>query len=174
MCLICICKCSCQEGVPSTHSTNYAKRKHMANILQKDKLPFFIAVVHYLDRPNSKWSFQQLMAVKACVLQDTCPRTILLIPHLLNQSSAYLGTWKIIQHQRTLLLQYLSCLKQSLKAIEKKKRLKLWQKAIVRQCHFNPAIQQSERYLHFCGAVGIDRGLKGNGTPKHDKRIKVR
>lgn len=70
--------------MPSTHSTNYAKRKHMANILQKDKLPCFIAVVHYLDRPHSKWSFQQVMAVKACVEQGNCLRTILLIPHLLK------------------------------------------------------------------------------------------
>lgn len=60
------------------------KRKHMANILQKDKLPCFIAVLHYLDRPNSKWSFQQVMAVKACVEQGNCPRTILLVPHLLK------------------------------------------------------------------------------------------
>lgn len=56
----------------------------MANISQKDKLPCFIAVEHYLDRPKSKWSFQQVMAVKACVEQGNCPRTILLIPHLLK------------------------------------------------------------------------------------------
>lgn len=56
----------------------------MANILQKDKLPCFIAVVHYLDRPNTKWSFQQVMAVKASIEQGNCPRTILLIPHLLK------------------------------------------------------------------------------------------
>lgn len=56
----------------------------MANILQKDKLPCFIVVVHYLDRPNSKWSFQQVMAVKACIEQGNCLRTILLIPHLLK------------------------------------------------------------------------------------------
>lgn len=66
----------------------------MANILQKDKLPFLIAVVHHLDRANSKWSFQQLMDVKAGVEQGTCPRTILLIPHLLKLVQCLSGYMK--------------------------------------------------------------------------------
>lgn len=141
--------------MPSTHSTNYAKRKHMANILQKDKLPCFIAVAHYLDRPNSKWSFQQVMAVKACVEQGNCMRTILLIPHLLKLVHCLSEYMENNTTSKNFAAALFVLSKTVFESHWEKKKAKILTKG-------NVMLIQSQRYLHFCGAIGTDGGVKRN------------